>query len=263
MNLTNMNYNNDNEIEPELNLNVSITFYVIQWLLFFPTIYINVLVFKMANRESLSISLELKSVSIIYILASVGSVIYQAIIKFTFPASLLIGDWFCQTTNVLMSAVMLQQLIATFTISLYRYVFIIYREKYTATEKIQKKVTWAIFVGKTILLLVMTAKFVIFNHKYLFVKVFTSVCNGDILRQESEIERIHNLTGIEYFKEHLSYDRSGDENSLSTIFGNVENQALVLTLQIFCGIIDLFVVMTCCNLTEGFMYYGIAKFWKG
>ena len=45
--------------------------------------------------------------------------------------------------------------------------------------------------------------------------------------------------------------------------GNVENQALVLTLQIFCGIIDLFVVMTCCNLTEGFMYYGIAKFWKG
>ena len=258
-----MSYSANIGDERQLNMNVSIIFYIIQWLLFFPTFYVNFLVIRMTNRESLSINLELRSISIIYIASSICSLIYQGMIKFLFPVSLLIGDWFCQTTNVLMSAVMLQQLIATFTISLYRYVFIIYREKYTATEKIQKKVTWAIFVGKTIMLLVMTAKFVIFNHKYLFVKVFTSVCNGDILRQESEIERIHNLTGIEYFKEHLSYDRSGDENSLSTIFGNVENQALVLTLQIFCGIIDLFVVMTCCNLTEGFMYYGIAKFWKG
>merc|ERR1712218_194497 len=83
----NMNYNTTNKNELELSVNVSITFYVIQWFLFFPTIYINMLVFKMANRESLSISLELKSVSIIYIMASTWSVIYQAIIKFAFPAS--------------------------------------------------------------------------------------------------------------------------------------------------------------------------------
>ena len=259
----NMNYNSTNNSELELSLNVSITFYIIQLFLFFPTIYINILVFKMANRESLSISLELKAVSIIYILASICSVIYQAIIKFAFPASLLIGDWFCETTNVLMSVVMLQQLVSTFTISLYRYVFIIHREKYTATSKIQKKVTLTIFVGKGIMLLVMTAKFVIFNHKYLFVKFFTSVCNGDIVRQDSEIDRIHNLTEMEYFQDYLFYVRSEDKNSLITIFGNVDNQALALILQIFCVIVDLLIFMTSLNLTEAFMYYRIAKFWKG
>ena len=258
-----MTYNSTHKGELELSLNVSITFYVIQLLFFFPTIYINMLVFKMANRESLSISLELKAVSIIYILASICSVLYQAIIKFAFPASLLIGDWFCETTNVLMSVVMLQQLVSTFTISLYRYVFIIYREKYTATAKIQKKVTWTIFVGKAIMILIMTAKYVIFNHKYLFVKFWTSVCNGDIVRQDSEIDRIHNLTEMEYFKDYLFYVRSEDENSLSTIFGNVDNQALALILQIFCVIVDLLIFMTSLNLTEAVMYYRIAKFWKG
>ena len=259
----NMNYNTTNKNELELSVNVSITFYVIQWFLFFPTIYINMLVFKMANRESLSISLELKSVSIMYIMASTCSVIYQAIIKFAFPASLLIGDWFCETTNVLMSVVMLQQLVSTFTISLYRYIFIIHREKYTSTEKIQKKVTWTIFVGKTIMLLILTAKYVIFNHKYLFVKFWTSVCNGDIVRQDSEIDRIHNLTEMEYIKDYLFYVRSEDDKSLTTIFGHIENQGLALILQIFCVIVDLFIFMTCLNLTEGVMYYKIAKFWKG
>ena len=263
-----MNHNTTNKNELELSLNVSITFYVIQLFLFFPTIYINMLVFKMANRESLSISLELKAVSIVYILASICSVIYQAIIKFAFPASLLIGDWFCETTNVLMSVVMLQQLVSTFTISLYRYVFIIHREKYTATAKIQKKVTWTIFVGKAIMLLVMTAKYVIFNHKYLFVKFWTSVCNGDVMKYTTE--EIQNSTEIEYSKnvmyefiEKLSYGGMEDNARLVTIFGNVENPALVLPLQLFCVVIDVMIFLTLVNLIEGIMYYRIANFWKG
>ena len=113
-------------IEGGLNSTVSVIFYVLQWLLLFPTLYVNSLVFLMARRESLSISLELMVVSAIYIVVSVCSVLYQGMIKFLFPVSHWIGDWFCETSNVFMSAVMFQQLLYTFTISVYRYVFIIY-----------------------------------------------------------------------------------------------------------------------------------------
>ena len=115
----------ENIIEGGLNFTVSIIFYVLQWLLLFPTLYVNSLVFLMAKRESLSISLELMVVSAIYIVVSVCSVVYQGMIKFLFPVSHYIGDWFCETSNVLMSAVMFQQLIFTLSISMYRFVFII------------------------------------------------------------------------------------------------------------------------------------------
>ena len=127
-----MNVNNSHKMESEstmeygLNLRVSIIFYAIQWLLLFPTLYVNSLVFLMARRESFSISLELMVVSVIYIIVAIYSVVYQGMIKFLFPVSHLIGDWFCETSNVFMSAVMFQQLLYTFTISVYRYVFIIY-----------------------------------------------------------------------------------------------------------------------------------------
>ena len=272
MNVINMCNSNSTRMqcpfEGQLNVNVSIISYLVQWLLFFPTVYVNVLVIRMAKHESLSISLELTWISSTYVISSIFSLVYVGMIKFAFPVSFLIGDWFCQTANVFMSALMVQELIATFTISLYRYVFIMYREKYATSEKIQKRVTRVIFLSTRFAILVMSAKYIIFNHKYLYVKFWTSVCNGDVMKYTTE--EIQNSTKIEYSKnviyefiEKLSYGGMEDNARLVTIFGNVENPALVLPLQLFCVVIDVMIFLTLVNLIEGIMYYRIAKFWKG
>ena len=256
--MNNSNTTNDQfHFVPPWNINVSIIFYVIQWFVFFPTVYVNILVFQMAKKENLSISLELKVVSTIYIIASFGSVVYQGLIKFAFPVSILMGDWFCQTSNILMTAIMFQQLVFTFTICVYRYIFIIYREKCTATESIKRKVTWAIFVGKWIVLFVITAKFIIFDQKYAFVKFWTSVCNGDVLNNSM------NRTEIEYAKRYFWFVRAKDDGAMMTIFGRVEDPFLAIFLQSFCVVTDLMIFVTCSNLTEGIMYYRIAKLWEG
>ena len=257
----NMSYSANIGDERQLNMTVSIIFYIIQWLLFFPTLYVNFLVIRMTNRESLSINLELRSISMIYIASSIFSLIYQGMIKFLFPVSLLIGDWFCQTTNVFMSAVLMQQLFSTFSISIYRYVFIVHGEKYTQTNRIQRNVTWTIFIGKSVVLFFLTAKYIIFDPKYLFVKFWTGVCNGDILKDD--MNGMYNSTVIEYIVEGFIHVRSEEHYSVMTIFGNVENQFCGIVLRIICVIISLITFLTCSNLTEGIMYYKIAKFWKG
>ena len=257
----NMSYSANIGDERQLNMTVSIIFYIIQWLLFFPTLYVNFLVIRMTNRESLSINLELRSISMIYIASSIFSLIYQGMIKFLFPVSLLIGDWFCQTTNVFMSAVLMQQLFSTFSISIYRYVFIVHGEKYTQTNRIQRNVTWTIFTGKIVVLFLVTAKYIIFDPKYVFVKFWTGVCNGDILKDD--MNESHNSTIIEYIEPTNFYVRSEKNNSLITVFGNVENEVFSLVLRIICVIATLITLLTCSNLTEGILYYRIAKFWKG
>ena len=254
--------------EGQLNVNVSIISYLVQWLLFFPTVYVNVLVIQMVKHESLSISLELTWISSTYVISSIFSLVYVGMIKFAFPVSFLIGDWFCQTANVFMSALMVQELVATFTVSLYRYVFIMYREKYATSEKIQKRVTRIIFLSTRFGILLMSAKYIIFNHKYLYVKFWTSVCNGDVLKYTAD--EIYNSTEIESSKniiyeyiEKLSYRGTEDNTALFTIFGTVENPALVRFLQLFCVVIDVMIFLTLMNWTEGIMYYRIANFWKG
>ena len=247
--------------ERQLNITVSIIFYIIQWLLFFPTLYVNFLVIRMANRESLSISLELRSISVIYIVSTICGLVYQGMIIFLFPVSLLIGDWFCETTNVFISAVMWYQLFSTFSISIYRYVFIVHGNKYTRTNRVQRNVTWTIFIGKIVVLFIITAKYVIFDPKYVFVKFWTGVCNGDILKDD--MNELHNSTLFEYIERTHFYVRSEDNNSLITLFGNVENEFFGLVLQLICVIVSLLSFLTCSNLTEGILYYTIAKFWKG
>ena len=255
-------------VEPHLNMNVSIVSYVIEWLLFFPTMYVNVLVILMAKRESLSISLELKWISSHYIVSSVCSLVYNGMIKFAYPVSSLVGDWFCATANVLMSALMFQDLIATNTISIYRYVFILYREQYTTDEKIKKRVTWTIFFCTRLMILVMTAKHVIFNHEYLFDKYWTGVCYGDVMK--ADIIELHNSTEVEYTKnvlyeyaQKLSYSHSQDNKSLYTIFGNIDNPFIAFFLQLVCYLVDVFFILTLSNFTEGILYYKIARYWKG
>ena len=248
----------------ELNANVSIVSYILQLLIFFPILYVNILVICMTQRESLSISLELRWISFHCIISSIWSLIYTGMIKFAFPVSSVVGDWFCETANVLMSAMLFQDLIATNTISIYRYMFIIYREKYATSEKIKKRVTWTIFLCTRFMILIMTAKHIIFNHKYLFSKYWTSVCNGDVV-----LNGVYNSTEIKYtdnvfheYGEKLSYVYSTDSKSLVTIFGDIDNKFLTFTLQLFCYIVDLLFVLTLGNLTEAILYYKISKYWK-
>ena len=247
--------------ERQLNITVSIIFYIIQWLLFFPTLYVNFLVIRMANRESLSISLELRSISVIYIVSSICILVYQGMVIFLFPVSLLIGDWFCETTNVFMSAVAVHHLLSTFSISIYRYVFIVHGDKYTRTNRVQRNVTWTIFIGKIVVLFLLTAKYIIFDPKYVFGKFWTGVCNGDILKDD--MHGLHNSTVIQYIERTYFFVRSEENNSLITLFGNVENEFFGLVLRIICVIVTLITILTCSNLTEGILYYRIARFWKG
>ena len=120
---------------------------------------------------------------------------------------------------------------------------------------------FSIYIGKIVVLFLLTAKYIIFDPKYVFVKFWTGVCNGDILKDE--MNGLHNSTVIEYIERTNFYVRSEENNSLITVFGNVENEVLGLVLRIICVIITLITILTCSNLTEGILYYRIAKFWKG
>ena len=55
--MINLNHSNDTKdqinLNGQLNMNVSIVFYVIQWFLLFPTVYVNILVYRMAKKEDL------------------------------------------------------------------------------------------------------------------------------------------------------------------------------------------------------------------
>ena len=258
-----MNYDNDTQSifmrDFQLDFTVSLVFYGIQWFLFIPTIYINSLVFRMAIRESLSISLELKVVSMIYIVVSVMSLIYMGLIKFAFPVSDTIGGWFCQISDILMPAVMCQQLMLTFTVSVYRYVFIIYRESSTSSARRQRQVTWAIFIIKWIVLLVLATKFVIFTENCLWVKIWTRICEGDLkcqITQDKEVAIVDDVSNK------LFYMRTNNNTALYTTFGNVKNETVAYVLQGFCVIVDIISWIIFSNLTEAFLYYKCAQFMK-
>ena len=236
-----------------LNSSTSIIFYSFRLLMFFPTIYVNILVLRMSKREDLLIASELQMVSMIYIWTAFLSLIYHGVVEFAFPASIVIGDWFCSLSNVLMSAVMFQQLILTFTITLNRYVFTVFREKTTKTEKRQKRVIWAISVMKMIVILTLTAKFVIFDDEHQYVKYWNSVCNGNMTVDKGQKHILDEMQ---------TYRQTKDTHALITLFGNIENPSLKYTLQAFCIAADLIFILTCLNLTEGYLQYEISKFMK-
>ena len=235
------------------NSSTSIIFYSFRLLMFLPAIYVNILVLLMSKREDLLIASELRMVSMIYICATFLSLIYHGIIEFAFPASITIGDWFCSVSNVFMSAVMFQQLIFTFTITLNRYVFTIYREKATKTERRQKHVIWTISGLKMIVILILTAKFVIFDDEHQYVKYWNSVCNGNMTVDKGQKHILDEMQ---------TYRHTKDTHALISLFGNIENPTLKYPLQVFCIAADVIFILTSLNLTEGFLQYKISKFMK-
>ena len=241
--------------EKQLDVIVSIISYILQWMLFFPSLYINVLVYRMAQREKNSLSLELTVESICNILSTIFQLSFMGLIKFAAPASAILGGGYCHVSNVIMSFEMFRFLSTTFTITVYRYIFIIHSEKINSSEKLKKYIKWTIFSTKWLLLLLFTAKFVIFNGEDLFVKVWYSVCNGKELGSSFRDNTRDTL------KESF-YILTEDEKNLVTIFGPVQNSAVILSLKAFCIVVDLLIIASMFNLTEGMFHFKIAKYLK-
>ena len=241
--------------EKQLDVTVSIISYILQWILFFPSLYINVLVYRMAQREKNSLSLELTVESICNILSTLFQLSFMGLIKFAAPASAILGGGYCHVTNIIMSFEMFRFLSTTFTITVYRYIFIIHSEKINSSEKLKNYTKCTIFSIKWLLLLLFTAKFVIFNGEDLFVKVWYSVCNG------KELGSSLRDTTRDTLKESF-YILTEDEKFLLTIFGPVQNSAVILCLKVFCIVVDLLIIASMFNLTEGMFHFKIAKYLK-
>ena len=260
--LTSMNKTLNNETicgneQSTLHLTVSVIFYVIQCVLLPLTLYVNILVLRMLKRENLFVSMEIKIYCIYNIIESIIGLVHHGILKFAFPASVHIGPWYCHAFSVIMTIGTYRVLIHSLTLSVYRYIYIIYREKLT-TEKRRNQVTWLVLLVKWFAIFIFSTKFVIFGIDE-FVLFWTSFCDGSYINPPTKQA---NSSTLEYVGEHIFYRLSKDDDrAIITIFGNVHG-GLVYVLQAYCVIVDVFIMITCFNLMEGFLYSKIAKYMK-
>ena len=243
--------------QSNLDLTTSVIFFTIQCLLLPPTLYVNILVLRMLKRQKLSISLELKTGSIYNIISAIIALAHQGILMFAFPASALIGPWYCYFSSVVMAIGMYREVTQSLSISVFRYIFIIYQKKLT-TEKQRKQVTWLLFIVKWFAILLFSTKFVIFN-KDEFVLFWTTICDGSYVNPDMKQD---NTTFMKEVTGRFFYNLSKDDNrALITIFGNV-NGGLADVLKVFCVIMDVFIIGTSLNLMEGFLYFKVAKYMR-
>ena len=259
---TNDTINHEDRISNEMQLssNISIVFYVMQCLLFLPDLYVNTLVLRMAMREAVILSLELKLNSIFNMTSSIYNLVFMGTIHFASPASSKIGTWYCHVSSVILTLEMWRVSVLTTSVAVYRYIFIIYREKAKCSKKREKRVIWVILMTKWFLLSVFTAKFIIFNGNYIAVNFWNAVCYG--MMPGSTPAENSTSTMTEYFNERFFYLVTKDNSELITIFGTMENGVASLFLKVFCIIVDMLIVVSCLNISEGVIYYRIAKYMK-
>ena len=237
-------------------LKVSILFYVIQCLLFPYTLYINILVHRMARREKMVLSWEFKVDSICNIFSSFYYVIYMAIAKFSYPMSESFGQWSCKVSDVIMSFDLFRTLTITFTIGVYRYIFIVHGDWINIGESRKKLVRRAIFVIRLFFLVLFTSKFVIFNRNSPFIELWNSWCSEGVLNTtpKSSNATIFTMSHI--------YAETPDRKAMVTLFGLIKNGGLSTCLKIFCVLVDLLIFLCVLNVTEGLLHYKIGKFLK-
>ena len=246
--------------EQQLDLTTSIWFYVIQWLLMLPTLYLNILVFRMAMRDAVALSLELKVYSLCNILSSIYILAFMGVIKFAFPASSTVGSWYCHISNIALSLDMWRATVFSTSVVVHRYIFIMYRETVKASNKRENRVIWGILIAKWLILLVFTAKFIIFNDKNLFAKVWITVCNGEMIGSPPTDNST--LTLSQYIAKNAFYVLTEDKSALITSLGDISIGAVAYFLIVLCIIVDVLILATTLNLGEGLMYYRIAKYMK-
>ena len=240
--------------ESQFYIKVDILFYVIQCLLFLFTLYINILVHRMAQREKMALSWELKVDSICNIFSSIYYLIYMAIAKFSYPLSEIFGEWSCKVTDVIMSFDLFRTLTITFTIGVYRYIFIVHGEWIGESRK--KRVRRAIFLIKLFFLIIFTSKFVIFNRNNPFIELWNSWCSEGVLNTtpKSSNATIFTMSHI--------YAETPDRKAMVTLFGLIKNGGLSTCLKLYCILVDVLMFLCILNLTEGVLHYKIGKFLK-
>ena len=245
------------DYEAQFYIKVDILFYVLQCLLFVFTLYINILVHRMAQREKMALSWELKLDSMCNIVSSIYYLIFMAIAKFISPPSVIIGEWFCKASEVIKAFDLFRTLTITFTIGVYRYVFIVHGEWINITESRKKLVKRAIFVIKLFSLVLFTTKFVVFNRNNPLIKVWNKWCSEGIFGPTNENAAICILSSETHF-----YSLTPDRNAMVTLFGLIKNDGLSACLKIFCVIVDLLIFLSVLNVTEGVLHYKIGIFLK-
>ena len=260
--LTNDTFNHEDRIANEMQLssNISIVFYVMQCLLFLPDLYVNTLVLRMAMRESVILSLELKLNSVFNMISSIYNLVFMGTIHFASPASSKIGTWYCHVSSVILTLEMWRVSVLTTSVAVYRYIFIIHREKAKYSRKREKRVIWVILMTKWLFLLVFTAKFIIFNGNFIAVNFWNAVCYG--VMPGSNPAEYSTSTMTEYVNERFFYLVTKEKGELITIFGTMENGVTSFFLKVLCIMVDMLILVSCLNISEGVIYYRIAKYMK-
>ena len=238
----------------QFNMTMSILFYVVQCISLFFALYVNTLVHRMAQREKMVLSWEFKVDSICNIFSSIYYLIYMAIAKFSYPLSEIFGEWSCKVTDVIMSFDLFRTLTITFTIGVYRYIFIVHGEWIGESRK--KRVRRAIFLIKLFFLIIFTSKFVIFNRNNPFIELWNSWCSEGVLNTtpKSSNATIFTMSHI--------YAETPDRKAMVTLFGLIKNGGLSTCLKLYCILVDVLMFLCILNLTEGVLHYKIGKFLK-
>ena len=245
--------------EYHLYMKLDILFYVIQCISFLFSVYVNTLVHRMAQREKMVLSWEFKVDSICNIFSSFYYVIYMAIAKFSYPMSESFGQWSCKVSDVIMSFDLFRTLTITFTIGVYRYIFIVHGDWINIGESRKKLVRRAIFVIRLFFLVLFTSKFVIFNRNNPFIELWNHWCDEGVLYT---LPNSSNETTFMVSTEKHFYSETPDRKAMVTLFGLIKKGGLSTCLKIFCVLVDLLIFLCVLNLTEGVLHYKIGKFLK-
>ena len=206
----------------------------------------------MAKRETMMLSWELKVDSICNMISTIHHLFFIGIVNFGFPASVILGEWYCYVSKVIISFDLLRHLTMTFSIGVYRYIFIIHGESMSVERK--KRIKKTLFATKVLFLVLFTSKFVIFSGKG---KFWSSVCN----KGEPGLTANHEFY-LGWFPAEMFYTEPPGQHAIITIFGLVEHGALAVSLKVFCIIVDLLILVSIVNVTEGVLHYRIGTFLK-
>ena len=235
-------------------MKLSILFYVTLWLTLLPVLYINVLVYRMTKRETMILSWELKVDSICNMLSTIHHLFLSGTLSFGFRASVIWGEWYYYVSKMIISFDVLRNLTMTFSIGVYRYIFIMHGESMSVERK--KRIKNTLFATKVLFLVLFTSKFVIFGSTEEFWNFFCNENESGLTANDLNTTTLGGLTA-KWF-----YTVQPGQNALVTIFGLIENGASAVILKVFCVIVDLLILVSILNVTEGVLHYRIGKFLK-
>ena len=122
------------------------------------------------------------------------------------------------------------------------------------TAERKKRIRRALFATKALLIILFTSKFVIFSGTG---KFWSSLCN----KGHQGLTANHEFY-LGWFPAEMANTEPPGQHAIITIFGLVKNGALAVSLKVFCIIVDLLILVSIVNVTEGVLHYRIGTFLK-